>query len=100
MSLSDYIMGVSLPKGFKPPFDMEPYDKSTNLQEHMDAFKSRMTLAGAFEPVKLFNSLPLRSIDKFSDLASWFLAHFITWKFKPKPISNLLGISQWQGELL
>ena len=52
MPFSDYIMGVQLPKGFKPPSDLEPYDGSTNPQEHMDAFKSRVALVGASNPVK------------------------------------------------
>ena len=81
MPFSDYIMSISLSKGFKPPTDMEPYDGSMEPQKHMDAFKSRMTLAGAFDLVncrafpitlkkvalKWFNVLPSRSINKFSD---------------------------------
>ena len=30
MPFSDYIMNVKLPKGFKPPTDIEPYDGSTD----------------------------------------------------------------------
>ena len=45
-------MGVPLPKGFKPPSDLEGYNGSTDPQEHMDAFKSRMTLARVLGPVK------------------------------------------------
>lgn len=30
MPFSDYIMGVSIPKGFKPTSNMEPYDRSTD----------------------------------------------------------------------
>ena len=41
MHFSEYTMSVNLPKGFKPPTDMEPYDGSFDPQEHMDAFKSR-----------------------------------------------------------
>ena len=92
MPFSDYIMSVKLPRGFKPLTDMKPYDWSSNSQEHMDAFKSKMALAGASDPVrcrvfsimlkkatlKWFNYLPSRSINKFSDLQSRFPAHFIT----------------------
>ena len=80
----------------------------------MNAFKSRMALAKVSDSVKCraflitlkkatlkwFNSLPLRSIKRFSDLSTLFLAHFTTQNFKPKPVSSLLGISQWQGESL
>ena len=49
---SDYIMGTQPSKGFKSPSDMEPYDGSSDPQEHMDAFKSRMALAGVSDPIK------------------------------------------------
>ena len=76
--------------------------------------KSRMALARASDPMrcrafpitlkkatlKWFNSLPLRSINKFLDLQSCFLAHFMTCRFKPRSITSLLGLSQWQGEPL
>lgn len=52
MLFSDYIMGVQPPKGFKPPTNMEPYDRSIDPQEHMDAFKLRMALARASDLVK------------------------------------------------
>lgn len=108
MPYSDYIMSFSLSKGFKPPTDMEPYDGSADPQKHMNAFKSRMTLVRASDPVtcrafpirlkkaalKWFNVLPSRSINKFSDPSCQFLAHFTTRRFNPKPIPSLLGVSQ------
>ena len=80
----------------------------------MDAFKSRMTLVEASNLVKCpafmitlkkatlkwFNSLPPRSINRFFDLPSLFLAHFTTRKFKSKPVFSLLGTSQGQSESL
>ena len=82
MPISVYIMNVKPPRGFKSPIDMEPYDGSTDPQEHMDTFKYRMALVGASDPVrckffaitlkkaalKWSNSLPSRSINKVSDL--------------------------------
>ena len=107
-------MSVKLPRGFKPPTDMEPYDGSSDPQEHINVFKSRMVLAGASDLVrcwvfsitlkkaalKWFNSLPSRSIYKFLDLQSRFLAHFTTCRFKPKLVTSLLGLSERQGEPL
>ena len=58
MPFSDYIMSVKLPRGFKPPTDMEPYDGSSDPQEHMDAFKSRMALAEASDPVR-YRAFPI-----------------------------------------
>ena len=49
---------------------------------------------------KWFNSLPSGSIYTFSDLQSRFLAHFTTRRFKAKPVTSLLGLSQRQGEPL
>ena len=80
----------------------------------MDTFKSRMALAGVSDPVKCrafpitlkkvflkwFNSLPPRSINRFSDLVLIFLAHFTTKRFKPKPSSSLLNWHQCQNESL
>ena len=111
---SDFIMQTQPPKGFKPPSDMETYDGSTDPQEHMDAFKSRMALARVSDLVrcrafpitlkkatlKWFNSLPPRSMNQFSDLASIFLAHFTTKRFKLKPVYSLLGLHQRQNESL
>ena len=57
MPFLDYIMSVNLPREFKPPTDMESYDRSTDPQEHMDVFKSRMALAGAFKSYLHFYSL-------------------------------------------
>ena len=93
---------------------MELYDGSTDPQEHMDAFKSRMALAGVSDPIrcrafpitlkkaalKWFNSLPPRLINRFSDLVSIFFAHFTTKRFKPKQVSGLLGLHQRQNESL
>ena len=50
--------------------------------------------------LKWFNSLPPRSISRFSELSSLFLAYFPTRKFKPKLVSSLLGISQRQEKSL
>ena len=36
-------MNIPLPKGFKPPTDIEPYEGTINSQEYLDAFRSRMT---------------------------------------------------------
>ena len=107
MPFSDYIMSVKLPKGFQPLTDMGPYDGSMDPQEHMDAFKSRMTLAKTSDPIrcrafpitlekatlKWFNSLSPRSINKFLDLQSHFLAYFMTLRFKPKPVTSFLELS-------
>ena len=92
---------------------MELYKGSMDLQEHLDAFKSMMTLAVASNPIKCMAlkitlkkqlssglTLRLRSINKFSNLSSRFLSYFTTQRFKTKSVSSLLGIFQCQGELL
>ena len=52
MPFLDYIMNIQPTKGFKPLTNMEHYDRSTDPQEHMDTFKSKMALARVFDPVK------------------------------------------------
>ena len=94
------------PKKVQAPTNLESYEGSMVPQEHMDAFKYRMTLARASDLIKFrafpitlkkmalkwFNSLPLRSINKFSDLASQFLAIFHYYKVQAK-IDNRLARS-------
>ena len=76
--------GNSAPKSFQALVRHEALQQRTDPQEHMDAFKLRMALAGVLDPVKCqafpitlkkatlkwFNSLPPRSIK--SILRSFF----------------------------
>ena len=103
---SYYRMNVPLPHGFKHPTDMKLYDGTTDPQDSLDFFKTRMCLDRVFDSVKCqaflttlkkttlkwFNSLPPRSITRFSDLSAKFLSHFTTRKFKLKSATSLLGL--------
>ncbi|MED6223139.1 hypothetical protein PIB30_071093 [Stylosanthes scabra] len=46
------ILSEELPKKFKYPTDMEPYDGSSDPKHHLDAFDSRMVLLNASDATK------------------------------------------------
>ncbi|MED6135912.1 hypothetical protein PIB30_051161 [Stylosanthes scabra] len=81
------ILLEELPKKFKYPTDMEPYDRSSDPKHHLDAFDNRMVLLNTSNATKCkafsvtfkkdaltwFNSLAPGSIKSFSDLSGGFL---------------------------
>ncbi|XP_072064283.1 uncharacterized protein [Arachis hypogaea] len=89
------------------------YDGTKDPQEHITTFKARINLEGVGDAVRCraflvtlagptirwFNSLPQGSITTFSDISLKFLAQFTT-PIKAKYSVNLLGITQWVGELM
>ena len=108
MLFSNYIMGILLLKGFKTPSDLKPYNGSTNPQEYIGHVQIKNDLGWGIRRCQVSSlldhaeessiqvvqlSLPPRSIDRFSDFSSQFLAHFTTRKFKLKLVSSLLRIS-------
>ncbi|MED6171929.1 hypothetical protein PIB30_045471 [Stylosanthes scabra] len=50
------ILSEELPKKFKYPPDMEPYDGSNDPKHHLDAFDNRMVLLNALDATKSRNS--------------------------------------------
>ncbi|MED6205544.1 hypothetical protein PIB30_018531, partial [Stylosanthes scabra] len=81
------ILSKELPKKFKYPTNMEPYDGSSDPKHHLDAFDNRMVFLNASDTTKCkafsvtfkkdaltwFNSLAPRSIKNFSDLYGYLL---------------------------
>ncbi|MED6205745.1 hypothetical protein PIB30_020532 [Stylosanthes scabra] len=96
-------LSEELPKKFKYPTDMEPYDGSGDPKHHLDAFDNRMVLLNASDATKCkafsvifkkdaltwFNSLAPGSIKNFSDLSGGFLKNFTTRRRLPKTCLNL-----------
>ena len=100
-------MATPLPPGFKEPIDMEGPGPSICIQithvliKATDAIKCRafpITLRKS--ALKCFNTPPPRSITKFANINSHFLAHFITSKAKRKSVIALLSIKQGPNEPL
>ncbi|MED6121409.1 hypothetical protein PIB30_029896 [Stylosanthes scabra] len=88
------ILSEELPKRFKYPTDMEPYDGSSDPKHHLDAFDNRM------DALTWFNSLAPGSIKSFSDLSGGFLKNFTTRRRLPKTCLNLYSIVQKPEESL
>ncbi|XP_015940399.1 uncharacterized protein LOC107465924 [Arachis duranensis] len=88
------------------------YDGTKDPQEHVTAFEARMNLEGVGDAVRcrvfpvtlagpairLFNTLPQRSITTFVVISQKFLARFTTRIAKSKHPINLLGVTQKPGE--
>ncbi|MED6219596.1 hypothetical protein PIB30_037214 [Stylosanthes scabra] len=79
------IFSEELPKKFKYPTDLEPYDGSSDPKHHLDAFDNRMHPG---------------SIKSFSDLSGGFLKNFTTRRRLPKTCLNLYSIAQKPKESL
>ncbi|XP_016173111.1 uncharacterized protein LOC107615571 [Arachis ipaensis] len=106
-------MKTKVPKDFKAP-DMTPYDGTSDPSYHLSNFRSRMYLTDASDAtrckafpttltktaIKWFDSLPLRSITSFDDLAKKFIARFSIQKDKAKHAPSLLGIKRGDREKL
>ncbi|XP_057760450.1 uncharacterized protein LOC130980826 [Arachis stenosperma] len=106
-------MKAKVPKDFKAP-DMTPYDGTTNPSHFLSNFRSCMYLTNASDAtrckafpttltkttIKWFDSLLLRPITSFNDLAKKFLARFSIQKDKTKNAPSLLGIKQGDRESL
>jgi hypothetical protein len=93
---------------------IEPYDGTTDPEEHLAKFSAHMLLNGVTEGVQCrafactltgpairwFFSLKPYSINNFSQLSKAFLSRFVLSKTYPKLPSTLKGLKQLTGESL
>ncbi|MED6110867.1 hypothetical protein PIB30_046945 [Stylosanthes scabra] len=49
---SSHILAEELPKKFRYPMEIEPYDGTTDPKHHLDAFENRMLLVNAFDAIQ------------------------------------------------
>ncbi|MED6194859.1 hypothetical protein PIB30_032409 [Stylosanthes scabra] len=49
---SSHILAEELPKKFRYPVEIEPYDGTTDLKHHLDAFENRMLLVNASDAIQ------------------------------------------------
>ncbi|XP_040987743.1 uncharacterized protein LOC121235461 [Juglans microcarpa x Juglans regia] len=106
-------MAVPLPQKFRVPA-MEMYEGGWNPLEHLETFRTHMTLHGFLEeivcrafPLTLkgsacvwFVSLALKSMDSFSELVRQFLTQFVSSRRRRRPATYLLTIKQMEDESL
>ncbi|XP_043721123.1 uncharacterized protein LOC122668649 [Telopea speciosissima] len=111
LAFTDEVRFEPLPKGFKMP-TIEQYAGTTDLEDHLEAFKSLLFFQGASDAImcrafpstlkgaarQWFSRLPPRSLSNFTDLGRAFLAHFMSSRVHKKTAANLLAIKQHPDE--
>ncbi|MED6198508.1 hypothetical protein PIB30_066972 [Stylosanthes scabra] len=85
------MLAKELPKKFRYPVEIEPYDGTTDPKHHLDAFENRMLLVNASDVIHTEN---------FSDLADSFMKNFTTHQRLPKTCLNLYSIVKKPEETL
>ncbi|GKU89881.1 hypothetical protein SLEP1_g3957 [Rubroshorea leprosula] len=100
------------PAGFKIP-QLETYDGTKDLDDHLHAFYSCMQAQNAFDALmckifpstlrgnaRCYYSLPPRSISSSSEMASAFAIKFSSKRLIRKTTFELMGVKQRDGESL
>jgi hypothetical protein len=107
------VLSYPMPSKFKVP-SVPPYDGTADYIEHLELFRAHVAFRGvpneiackAF-PLTLtglarewFTSIPLNTIDNFTNLAKHFLTHFISTHMRKMPVSYLMIVQQKDLEYL
>ncbi|PSS08067.1 Retrotransposon gag domain protein [Actinidia chinensis var. chinensis] len=93
---------------FKLPTQLETYEGKTDHMDHLDSYKSLMSLHGCSDEVMCkafsatlkgsarswFRKLPPGTIDSFGDLSRLFVANFMSCKIRQKNASHLFTVHQ------
>jgi len=107
-------MVVSLLNGFRLPSTLEPYDGTTDPQEHLTMFNAAMLLSEGVNPIMCrsfpnilknltmlwFSFLDPNSIHDFFELATCFLTHFSTSQAHRKTSASLINLRQGEHKPL
>ena len=107
------VTSFPLPPKFRMP-QVESYDESKDLLDHLESFKTLMHLQGvAYKimcraflttlkgPARIwFSKLTHNSIGTFKELNAQFASHFIRGNRYKKSTACLMSIKQWEDEML
>ena len=111
--LSQYILDQPIPSRFKIP-QVDPYDGSTNLIDHLESYKALMMIQGATDALLCIgfpatlqkatcvwcSGLQSKNIYSFRQLEHSFAAHFSTSRRPPRTSDSLFSIKQGETETL
>ncbi|GFZ08175.1 hypothetical protein Acr_19g0011120 [Actinidia rufa] len=111
---TERILRARISSKFKLPAQLGMYEGKTDPMDHLDSYKSLMSLQGCSDEVmcKAFSATlkgPARSwfrklspgtIDSFGDLSRLFLANFMSCRNRQKNASHLFTIHQKENESL
>ncbi|XP_057505736.1 uncharacterized protein LOC130789027 [Actinidia eriantha] len=99
---------------FKLPTQIGIYEGKTDPMDHLDSYKSLMSLQGCSDEVMCkafsatlkgsarswFQKLPPGTIDSFGDLSRLFVANFMSCRNRQKNVSHLFTVHQKETESL
>ena len=108
------IREAPIPSGLEKPPQMDSYDGTTDLEEHIENIKVVITyrsVQGAVKcklfvttlrrgPVTWFKNLRRNSLDSWSDLCHEFTTHFTASRTQPKIVVSLEAIVQGKSKPL
>ncbi|GFZ01038.1 hypothetical protein Acr_14g0006730 [Actinidia rufa] len=110
---TERILRARVSSRFKLPTQFEIYEGKTDPMDHLDSYKSLMSLHSCSDEVmcKAFSSTlkvgeimvqkaAPRTIDSFGDLSRLFVANFISCRIRPKNASHLFTVHQKEIERL
>ncbi|GFY95696.1 hypothetical protein Acr_11g0000020 [Actinidia rufa] len=113
-SFTERVLGARISSKFKLPTQLGIYEEKTDRMDHLDSYKSLMSLQGCSDEVmcKAFSATlkgPARSwfrklspgtIDSFGELSRLFVANFMSCRNRQKNASHLFTVHQKETESL
>ncbi|GFS35813.1 hypothetical protein Acr_00g0042250 [Actinidia rufa] len=111
---TERVLRARVSSRFKLPTQLRIYEGKTNSMDHLDFYKSLMSLQGCSDEVMCkafsatlkgsarswFRKLPPGTIDSFGDLSRLFVANFMSWRNQQKNASHLFTVHQKETESL
>ncbi|GFY91075.1 hypothetical protein Acr_07g0012710 [Actinidia rufa] len=111
---TEMILRTRVSSRFKLPTQLGIYEGKTNPMNHLDSYKSLMSLQGCPDAVickafsatlkgsirSWFRKLPPATIDSFGDLSRLFVANFMSCRIRQKNASHLFTVHQKEIESL
>ncbi|GFZ12862.1 hypothetical protein Acr_23g0012470 [Actinidia rufa] len=111
---TERILRARISSKFKLPTQLGIYEGKTDPMDHLDSYKSLMSLQGCSDEVMCkafsatlkgparswFRKLSLGTIDSFGDLSRLFVANFMSCRNRQKNASHLFTIHQKETESL
>ncbi|XP_057489431.1 uncharacterized protein LOC130775304 [Actinidia eriantha] len=111
---TERILRARVSSRFKLPTQLGIYEGKTDPMDHLDSYKSLMSLQGCSDEVMCkafsttlkgsarswFRKLLPRTVDSFGDLSRLFVTNFMSCRIRQKNVSHLFTIHQKETERL
>ncbi|GFZ03486.1 hypothetical protein Acr_16g0001100 [Actinidia rufa] len=114
LPFTERVLRTRVSSRFKLPTQLETYEGKTDPMDHLDSYKSLMSLQGCSDEVMYkafsatlkgsarswFRKLPPGTIDSFGNLSRLFVANFMSCRIRQKNASHLFIVHQKETEVL